>query len=148
MALERYRTRFTITTAVRSSIAASYASSGIVSPSSDRSQTISAPRRSCASHTCPSVGKSSSDRITFRSPEKSRHEAIVASAIEMFVVIASSSVSHAVSSANVDFSDPIAREDVLHPDVIGRALRRPRVHVLGEVRLERVETGPSDALIR
>ncbi len=108
IALERYSTRFTMTTAVRSSIAASYASSGIVRPSSDFSQTISAPRFSWAIHTWPSVGKSSSDRITrFRSPEKSRHEAIVASAIEMFVVMASSSVSQRVRSANVRFSDAI-----------------------------------------
>ena len=70
-----------------------------------------------------------------------------ASAIEMFVVIASSSVSHPVRPANVA-SARHPREDVLHPHVVGRAFRRPRVHVLRQVRCERVETGPSDALIR
>ena len=78
-------------------------------PSAERSQTISAPVFAAqASHTCPSVGKSSSDRITrFRSPRRSSAEATVASAIEMFVVMASSSVSHPVSAANVRFSEAI-----------------------------------------
>ncbi len=68
-----------------------------MSPSGERSHSISTPRRRWASQTWPSVGKSSSDITTlFRSP-KSRAEAIVAIAIEMFVVIASSSGSHPAS---------------------------------------------------
>ena len=76
-----------------------------MSPSGERSQTISAPVFAAqASQTCPSVGKSSSLRITrFRSPRRSIADAIVASATEMFVVIATSSASHPASAANDRF---------------------------------------------
>jgi hypothetical protein len=99
----------TITSAVRSSIARSYSSTGIVSPSGLRSHRISAPVfRAQASQTCPSVGKSSSDRITVRrSSDRSRHDAIVESAIEMFVVRATSSASQPASAENERFREAI-----------------------------------------
>jgi hypothetical protein len=54
------------------------------------------------------VGKSSSDRITvLRSPDRSRHDAIVESAIEMLVVSATSSVSHPARAENERFREAI-----------------------------------------
>src|SRR6266508_3678456 len=103
-ALERYSTRFTMTTAVFRSMARSYSRSGIVRPSSDFRNTTSAPLDRCASQTCPSVGKSSSDRITLRRLEKSTHDAIVESATEMFVVMASSSGWHPANAAKRCFN--------------------------------------------
>ena len=75
-----------------------------MSPSGERSHSISTPRLAFASQTCPSVGKSSSDITTlFRSPNSSA-EAIVEIAIEMLVVIASSSASQPARRANEVFS--------------------------------------------
>ena len=98
-----------MTSAVRSSIVRSYSSSGIVRPSGLRSHRISAPAfRAHAIQTWPSVGKSSSDRITVRrSPDRSRHDAIVESAIEMFVVSATSSGSQPASAENERLSAAI-----------------------------------------
>ena len=99
-----------MTSAVRSSIAASYRSSGIVMRSDERNQTSSAPVFAAhACHTCPSVGKSSSEStIRLRSPERSMAEATVESAIETFVVSAISSASHPPSSAKDRFSRAMA----------------------------------------
>ena len=99
-----------MTSAVRSSIAATYRSSGMVKPSGERSQTSSAPVFAAhACQTCPSVGKSSSEStIRFRSPERSRAEATVESAIETFVVSATSSAAHPQSSAKDRFNRAMA----------------------------------------
>ena len=106
--LERYRTRLMHTAAVASSIADSYASSGTVRPSGDSRITTSAPRPRWARKTCPSVGKSSSERTSFRRPpEKSMHDVIVDSASDTFVVMETSSGSAPTSAANVRFTDPI-----------------------------------------
>ncbi len=81
-----------------------------MSPSGERSHTISAPDFAAhAIQTCPSVGKSSSlSTMRRRSPRRSIAEAIVDRAMEMFVVIATSSASHPASAANERFSRAIA----------------------------------------
>ncbi len=103
-ALERYSTRFTFTTAVSSSMAASNASTGTVRPSGDSRYTTSAPRTWLASQMWQSVGKSSSVTMTLRRFEKSTHDARLARASDTLTVMASSSTDAPISLPNVSFS--------------------------------------------
>ena len=139
-----------MTIAVRSSIALSYASKGIVRPSSLRSQSIRAPAlRAHAIQTCPSVGKSSSDiTMRLRSPRRSRADATVDSAMEMFVVIASSSGSHPARSAKAVFSPAIAGKMSSNQTSSGAPFDAQASMYESSSRRDRSETGPSEALIR
>src|SRR4029450_2608590 len=137
-----------MTTAVRSSIARSYSSRGIVRPSGERSHSISTPRLAWASHTCPSVGKSSSDITTLVRSPKSSAEASVDIAIEMFVVIASASASHPARRANDVFSARIRGKMSSNHTWSGAPLVAHASRYTSRYRRERSETGPRDALIR
>ena len=139
-----------MTSAVRSSIAPPYASSGIVSPSGLGSRSISAPvLRAQAIQTCPSVGKSSSDiTMRLRRPDRSRADATVDRAIETFVVIASSSASHPMSPANVIFSVAIAGKMSSNQTSSGAPFVAQASMYESRRRRDRSETGPSEALIR
>src|SRR6185436_3843168 len=137
-----------MTTAVRSSIARSYSSSGIVRPSGERSHSISTPRLACASQTCPSVGKSSSDITTLFRSAKSSAEAIVDIAIEMFVVIASSSASQPARRANDAFSSRIRGKMSSNHTWSGAPLVAHASRYPSRYRRDRSDTGPRDALIR
>ena len=151
-ALERYSTRFTMTSAVRSSIASSIPLERDGQAVGERTTTISAPVFAAqACHTCPSVGKSSSDEddpVAAR-PTGPGTEAIVDSAIETFVVIASSSASQPRELGERSLQPAPSR---------GRCPRTRRGRAppswptrRGTRRGDRASaspTGPSDALIR
>ena len=83
-----------------------------------------------------------------RSPERSRHDAIVESAIEMLVVSATSSGSQPASEENERFSAPIRGKMSSNQTWSGAPFVSHASMYSSRNARERRETGPSDALIR
>src|SRR5712691_477539 len=120
----------------------------MVRPSRDFRKMTSAPMVCWASATCPSVGKSSSERMIFRRFEKSTQLMMVDKASDTFTVMASSAGSAPTRAPNVSFNRRIwGKMCSLHKGSGAPSDAQASMYS-SRYRRARFDTGPSEALIR